>query len=104
MEKQKEDAGIKMITYSQLTANRVHSLLKANDFEGYFALLDQFEAETQKYLGEFEFEGGKAIHWAAYHGNSDALKKLLSVVPRWKQPTRGEEQPCTLLLIIINAR
>ena len=77
MEKQKEDVGTKMITYSQLTANRVHSLLKANDFEGYFALLDQFDAETQKYLGELEFDGGKAIHWAAYRGNSEALKKLL---------------------------
>ena len=77
------------------------NLFEKNDFDGYFALidqLDQFKVEQQKLL---EFSGGAAIHWAALHGNCQAIKKL---VQRGTSVEVRNSEGCTALHIAAHAK
>ena len=82
-------------------SSQIESLLEKNDFDGYFALidqLDQFKVEQQKLL---EFSGGAAIHWAALHGNCQAIKKL---VQRGTSVEVRNSEGCTALHIAAHAK
>lgn len=58
----------------------IKELLEGNKFKEYFELIDSLDPEVQKAAYELEFIGEgydrKAMHWAAFHDNVEAIKEL----------------------------
>ena len=77
MEKNKEEwIEMKTIIPKELST-RLQSLLAENKFDEYFSNVEGFDESTRKHVYALEYKRAKAIHWAAHHGNLDALARLL---------------------------